>query len=484
VKHAVRRAVLVVLGLAWGLTAWWHTHKPLPPGTQVASANCVVAAESLGFVADVSAADAYGRPDISQAIFDSVLAVVRGAQRFIVLDYHLIGARGAGLTPHRRLARELIDALIAQKRAHPELAVLFVTDPANEGYGAAPLEELALLRAAGIEVVAVDLDALRDSNFLYTSLWRLTLRWWLPPSGPLGRETRRLNFKADHRKVILADDGQGGLTGIVGSANPLDVQSAWSNVAARVSGGPLGALLESELAIARFSGWRGSEAVFLPAEQRAAQCQDAAAPGGALTASLARVQLLSEGATRAALLTELGGATRGDGVDMALYTLTDRDVVQALLDAARRGVTVRLILDPSEDRTKLAPSGLPNQPVASELVARSGGAIQVRWYRTHGERFHASLARVSGPARVWLTVGSANFTRRSLVDYDLEANVALELSADAPLAEQTRSYFETLWSNRAGLGIEYTADFAVFADPSQADYWLGRLLEATGLSDF
>ena len=55
------------------------------------------------------------------------------------------------------------------------------------------------------------------------------------------------------------------------------------------------------------------------------------------------------------------------------------------------GLRVRLILDPSEDATTLAPTGLPNQPAASELVSRSGGAIRVRWYRTHGERFHGTL---------------------------------------------------------------------------------------------
>ena len=61
-----------------------------------------------------------------------------------------------------------------------------------------------------------------------------------------------------------------------------------------------------------------------------------------------------------------------------------------LLEAARRGVHVRLILDPSEDATTLSTTGLPNQPLASELVARSAGAVHVRWYRTHGERFHAA----------------------------------------------------------------------------------------------
>jgi hypothetical protein len=147
-------------------------------------------------------------------------------------------------------------------------------------------------------------------------------------------------------------------------------------------------------------------------------------------------------------------------------------------------VQVRLILDPSEDATTLAPSGLPNQPVASELVSRSAGLIHVRWYRTHGERFHSAVALVYGPQRMWLSVGSANFTRRSLGNYDLDANLAVELPREAALAQQALNYFETLWSNRAALGIEYTAEFATFADPSQVDYWLGRLLEGGGLSAF
>jgi len=108
----------------------------------------------------------------------------------------------------------------------------------------------------------------------------------------------------------------------------------------------------------------------------------------------------------------------------------------------------------------------------------------VRWYRTHGEQFHSKLVMVYGPERVWLTLGSANLTRRSLADYNLEANLAIEVARSAPLASQTLDYFDTLWNNRASLGIEYTADFAAYADPGQGHYWLYRFLEGTGMSDF
>ena len=481
--------MLLALVAAWVAMIWRHTHKPLPVGTHVASAMCPVPAEAVAFIADITAADAWGHSAVSQGIFDAVLAVVRGARRFIVLDYTAFGAGAAGPAPARRIAGELTDALLSRRRAQPDLPILFITDPVNEAYGATHASELQLLRAAGIEVVTVDLDRLRDSNFLYSSLWRLGLRWWDSPQGLLGTAARRLNFKASDRRLIIADDGHGGLTAVIGSASPQDRQSGWSNLAARVSGGPLQSLLASELAVARFSGWRASAASFsLPAAPAAASADCAAAPGSAqpepAAEAGARAQLLTEGAIRAELLGQLDAAAPPDSIDVAVLHLADRDVIESLLAAARRGVNVRLILDPNETASSGGTEGLPNQAVASELVSRSGGAIHVRWYRTHGERFHGALVMVHGGARTWLTLGSAQLTRRSLDDYNLAANVAIELAAGAPLAQQALQYFDTLWANRAALGIEYTADFAAFANPAQSDYWLYRLLEGSGFAPF
>lgn len=487
-RRRVRRLVLLGLVAGWLAVAYWQSAKPLPQGTHVAGAVCPVPSAQLQFIADITAADAYGHQVVSQGIFDQVLQVTRAARHFIVLDYALIGA-GDAPQPQRHLAAELTDALLEHKRAQPDLKVLLVTDPVNERYGATQSPQLQLLRAAGVEVVLARLDRLRDSNFLYSSLWRLGIRWWDGPRGPLGFELRELNFKADHRKVVIADDGADGLTAVVGSANPVDVQSGWSNLAVRVSGDSLGALLESELAIARFSGWTGNSEPYLRAADPhgPGQCSrnvPAAAVPAPLSPESARVQVLTEGALRAALLAHAEASGRGDAIDIAMFGFADRGLIEALLDASRRGVAVRLILDPSEDATTRAPSGLPNQPAASELVARSGGAVRVRWYRTHGERYHGALAVFAGRQGLWMTVGSANLTRRGLDDYNLEATLALEVLRDAPLATQVQGYFDTLWGNHAALGIEYTADFSAFADSGQADYWIYRLLEGTGFTPF
>jgi hypothetical protein len=261
---------------AWAGTALWHTNKPLPQGTHVKSEWLASPAANVSFIADITTADAYGRAVMSQAIFDQVLGIVRGAQRFLVIDYFLFNAhRGAASAgaPARALSSELRDALIEQKAQRPDLRVLFITDPINNVYDGDPSGDLALLRDAGIDVVVTDLDRLRDSNFIYSSFWRLALSWWSGggPAGnqdagwlpnPLDEESQEVtfgswarlaNFKANHRKVIIGDDGRGGLMGIVASANPHDGSSAHSNVAARIAGPALAPLLASEMEVARFS---------------------------------------------------------------------------------------------------------------------------------------------------------------------------------------------------------------------------------------
>ena len=497
-RHRWPRLTLLALLALWAGTALWQTHKPLPPGTHTKSEWQASPAANVSFIADITTADAYGRAVMSQNIFDQVLGVVRGARHFLVVDYFLFNAhRGAagGPVPARALSSELRDALISQKKQWPDLRVLFITDPINDVYGGDPSKDLAQLRDAGIDVVVTDLDALRDSNFIYSSFWRLALSWWsgdgaghgwLP--NPLDEDSqdvsfgalaRLANFKANHRKVVIGDDGSGGMVGIVTSANPHDGSSAHSNVAAKIAGTALAPLLASEMEVAHFSGWQHVIAVEQP--RATAPANDSRALEGG---QIVRTQVLTEGAIREALLERIGATVRGESIDIAMFYISDRKVIDALLAAAGRGVNVRLILDPNKDAFGHEKNGIPNRPVGSELLAASDGAIHVRWYRTHGEQFHTKLVIIHGADRVWLSLGSANLTRRNLEDYNLEANVAIETARESPLGSQVLEYFDTLWGNRAGLGIEYTADFGVYADPTQGNYWLYRVMESTGLSTF
>jgi phosphatidylserine/phosphatidylglycerophosphate/cardiolipin synthase-like enzyme len=155
---------------------------------------------------------------------------------------------------------------------------------------------------------------------------------------------RLVNFKANHRKVVIGDDGNGGLTGVVASANPHDASSAHSNVAAKITGPALAPLLESEMQVARFSGWEGVIAVEPP--RRAPPVNDSTALVGG---QIVRTQVLTEGAIREATLERIDAAARGESIDIAMFYISDRPVIDALLAAAARGVNVRLILDPNKD---------------------------------------------------------------------------------------------------------------------------------------
>ena len=278
------------------------------------------------------------------------------------------------------------------------MRILVIADPINDVYGGLPSRDLATLRGAGIDVViARPRLACAIRIAIYSAFWRLTMSWWsgdgsgeasLPnplDAGPdrvtFGAWARLLNFKADHRKVIIGDDGKGGMTGIVTSANPHDASSRHSNVASEADrGGARPAARE-----------RAGHRRAARAGTAAGKSPEVPAATALTPETTARVQVLTESEIRAAIVRNFAGARVGDSIDIAMFYLSDREVIQALLAAARRGVAVRVLLDPNKDAFGRTKNGIPNRSVATELAAASDGAIKVRWFRTHGEQFHSKL---------------------------------------------------------------------------------------------
>jgi phosphatidylserine/phosphatidylglycerophosphate/cardiolipin synthase-like enzyme len=477
----------------WLVVALWNLYKPLPAGMHVRGPVVETPLNQLQFLSDVTSADGFGAPVVRQQIFDAMFKVIGEAREYLVLDFFLFNDQGGSAPdakPHRKLSTELKDALLKRKREVPGLRVLLITDPINDVYGSLPSRDLAALSGAGIDVVRVDLDSLRDSNPIYSALWRITMKWWSgdgtgeawlsnpldagPAQVSFGAWARLLNFKADHRKVLIGDDGHGGLTGIVTSANPHDASSLHSNVALKVAGAALRPLLDSELSLARGCGWNAPFPLpEVPAEAKVTHPE-----------TTARVQVLTEGEIRAAIVRNVEGTRVGDSIDVAMFYLSEREVVRALVAAAKRGVAVRVILDPNKDAFGRTKNGIPNRSVATEFAAASDGAIKVRWFRTHGEQFHTKLIAMRTATEFWFTLGSANLTRRNLDDYNLEANIAAGVPLNSELAANINAWYESLWTNRGPPPLEYTAELGAYADPAQGTYWLYRLMEASGLSTF
>ncbi len=452
-------------GMAYGL------YKPLPAGLAITGPkHQVPEAEflyDLTFVRD-------GVVVREQRIFDRLLAEIAAAERFVVLDMFLFnGLQGEGLAGPL-LADTLADALLRKKQRAPQMTITVITDPINTGYGSYPAAALDRLRAGGIAVITTDLTRLRDSNPLYSGFWRPVIQGfgtngqgWLPnPFSANGSPvTLRswltlLNFKANHRKVLITDQ-----LALVTSANPHDASGYHSNIALVVRGAIQNDLLASEAAVADFSG--------APFTKPAVAARTDAGPY--------TVQLLTESAIKQRVVEAIGAAGEGETVWLAMFYLAEREVCRALVDAASRGATVRLILDPNKDAFGRVKNGIPNRQVAEWLRQRSGGTIAVRWYDTHGEQFHPKLVFVEGRAKGVVIGGSANLTRRNLDDYNLETALAVSGPAGSPFVAGVAGYCRRLWENRDG---RYTLPQAAYQEALMFKRWRARVQEASGLGTF
>lgn len=460
----------------------YHRYKPLPVGISFEGQVRPVA--GLRFFADLTCVDRNGDLRCDQEIFDEIFRIITSAQEFILLDMFLYneflgGAQDGVPGGVRPLARQLTDLLVERQERNPAMEIIVITDPINTVYGSLEAPHLARLREAGVAVVVTDLDSLRDSNPLYSVFWRFFLspfgdgpgRAVCNPFG-LGRISirsylRMLNFKANHRKVLVADQGES-FVGLVTSANPHDGSSGHTNIAVSFSGPAVADLLESEKAVLALSGARP------PMARKLATVESPACRVGVT------LQLLTEGCIRQAALTLMNGVGSGDSVDLVMFYLADRLVVRSILEAHRRGVRLRILLDPNKDAFGRAKNGIPNRQVAREL---SAAGVEIRWYDSHGEQCHAKmlLARhQDGNSSV--IMGSANFTRRNLGDFNLETDVLVAGPSSAPFFMEATDFFDLLWMNEPDR--MFSADYHLFAEDSFCKEKICRLMEASGMCTF
>jgi len=256
-------------------------------------------------------------------------------------------------------------------------------------------------------------------------------------------------YQRSHRQVLIADDGAAGLDALVFS-RPLHAEAGiHSATALKLSGAALEPLIESEFVLAQFSGWSDGGAMQARAQRLLEPQRRLVLPDGG---DAARARVLTEGAIGAALVARIDAAGRGDHVAIAAMFLSQRELVRALLDGARRGVNVRLLLDPDKDGYGYDHAGIPNRQVASELISTSDGAIRVRWYRTHGERFSPGFALIQNATRAWLMVGTSTLSRLDLGDFNLAAAAVVDVPPNAPAATDALGWFDALWYNRASSG--------------------------------
>ena len=473
--------ILAAVLLAWVAMGTWQRVKPLPEGVSRALPERAVDGE-VRFLTDETWYSPAGERHMRRQIFDEMLALIGQARRVVVLDMFLFNdfAGASDERDFRPLSTELTEALVEQRRRYPQLEAVVITDPLNTLYGGLALAHFQTLREAGVRVVTTDLNRLRASNPLWSGLWHLGPRWlgndrdagWLPNALGPGRVTLRsylalLNFNANHRKTLVVDHGES-WAGLVTTANPHDASSLHGNVALRFAGSAALDLLDSERPLAHWSG------VGLPGP-----APPAPRP---VPAEQARLQVLTEGAIRTALLAAIEASAPGGQLDVTVFYLSHRAVIDALLAAHARGVAVRVLLDPNRAAFGLDKGGIPNRPVAEELVE---AGIDVRWCVTRGEQCHSKLLlrRPRDPAgEAEMLLGSANFTRRNLDDLNLETNVRLAGGIETPALLDAAAFFERRWHNSPR---RITSEpYAALGDVGVWTHLRYRIMEASGLSTF
>ena len=479
-KFLIVLVLLTLIGI--GL---YHTNKPLPPG--ISYRGSALPLEAPVLLTDVTRHYQDGRDEQDHEIFNEVFRLVGQAEEFILIDMFLFNSARPEDVVHRPLAQQLTEALLARKSEKPELSITVISDPLNTMYGGTTSPWFEALRSGGITVVETALRPLRDSNPTWSAIWRLCCQWfgnnpnggWLDNALGTRPVTVRsylalLNFKANHRKVVVADEG-GSLRAIVTSANPHDGSSWHSNLGLSFTGPAVIDLLKTERAVLAMS-----EADTSLIDERISQASEGmAAPD---KTEMPRVAVLTESTIRDQALTMIHEASAGDQLDLAMFYLSHRDIVEALTVAAERGVTMRVLLDANNEAFGHQKSGIPNRQVAMELVR---GGIPVRWCNTLGEQCHTKLLMLDKEnGATELLLGSANFTRRNLDDLNLETDVWISVPNQSPVATKARRFFDEQWQKGPDDDPVISQPYERWADESRLRYWRYRIMEATGLSTF
>ena len=484
----IRLILLLILINLLGITPIESAIFSNPKGLNYQSDSYYIDESQIDFMYDLTFSDTEGNIHYSQEIFDTILAHIKTAESYILIDMFLFNNfAGKDDNFFRDISEELTEALIAQKAEYPNIKIDFITDPINLVYGGSKNQSISSLRKAGINVIITDLNKLRDSNYIWSPFWRVLFQWFdnsksggiLPnpftadDSVTFRTYFRMLNFKANHRKIFVADHPQRSFVTIITSANPHNGSAAHSNIAVQITGDFANEVIHSERVIAKFS------------DNKLHYSHDLKTKQEDLTEEKRRpikIKLLTESKIKKRLLKEIKKTTAQDSIKMAMFYLSDRDVISYLGKASKRGVSIQIILDPSKDAFGYKKNGVPNRAVANELKKDSDNNIDIRWYNTHGEQFHSKITIFKRKQNSTFILGSANLTKRNIDDYNLETDLYVVAENSTDFSEEIFDYYNKIWFNYND--FSYSIDYESYEDRSFFKKLLYRIQHFTGAGTF
>ncbi|MDR3602096.1 MAG: phospholipase D-like domain-containing protein [Desulfosporosinus sp.] len=117
-------------------------------------------------------------------------------------------------------------------------------------------------------------------------------------------------------------------------------------------------------------------------------------------------------------------------LDIAIYSLTKKDIVDSVIAAKKRGVAVRVITDKIEAKSKSE---------AKELTLLEGASIPIK-ENTHSGLMHMKVSIIDKSV---VTTGSYNYTQNASTEND-EVLVVIH---DSGIASKWDDEFQQMWSD-------------------------------------
>lgn len=309
-----------------------------------------------------------------KATYTAMFAAIRAARDHINLESYII--------EDDEIGRQFADLLLEQQRRGIQVNLIY---DSFGGIGT-PQEYFDRLREGGVNVLEFN------------------------PINPLDARKSWLIYNRDHRKLLVVD----GRIAFIGGINISNVYSsspsirrarqaagnaiAWRDTDLQIEGPVVGEL--QKLFIETWTKQHGkplAEKDYFPALTVAGK-DIVRAIGSTPDDPYSLIYLT--------LISAIGNAEREVHLTNA-YFVPDRQLLEALIAAARRGVDVKLILPGQSDSQIVFHAGRSNY---SQLL-ESG----VKIYERRGALLHSKTALIDG---VWSCVGSTNLDWRSFLDND------------------------------------------------------------------
>jgi cardiolipin synthase len=321
------------------------------------------------------------------ATYDAMFAAMRDARHHINIESYIIEDGEVG--------QKFADLLLERRTAGVQVNVMYD----SVGAFKTPKDYFDRLRAAGVNVVAFN------------------------PINPLAPKKRWSITHRDHRKLLIVD----GRTAFLGGINIDDVYSTGSSTAGHSSAST------PDKKDPRRSGWRDTDIridgpvvpefqkLFLQTWDRqlgpplvAAEYLPQVAPQGKdIVRAIGSTPDDAYNALYLSFVAAITNAEKQVYITNA-YFVPDPQLVDALRDAAGRGVDVRLVLPSTTDSRSAA------YAAHSHYTALLEAGVKI--YERRAALLHAKTAVIDG---VWSCVGSANLDWRSGVYNDELAAVIL-----------------------------------------------------------